>query len=676
MAAGLGAKLMADAVSQYRLASRVEHGVGVSALLLAIAEKASSERVVTVNAYFNDAPADAAARGRIDTARRDTDAVMRQAGEVLDTPAVPGALRQLEIVRAVDTQRRAAQQSADAALALAKRDRDPAALKTYLDSFTAPLASLDSALDLGDIAAAQTDGLMMDLIELARRGWQLRNLVSMRAGPILVTMTAGKQLTPAQLEFVGGVEAMFGETWDTIDAVTRRLATLPEIGAAVRTARGDFNDTEGLTHSVIQAGRVGSVYPVPTLDFGNNVVRSSAAAFKVRDAALAAAHRQAAADTVHAEIYMLAVGAVLLLFLATAAGVLVMLTRRIVAPMGLLTAVIGRLAQRAYATEVPFQSRTDELGQMACAIETLRQGAIAAEAAAEQQQAEREAKEQRAAGIERSVRSFETRVGQMVATIAAASTEMEATAQGMSGTAASTRDRAATVAAAAQAASAGVATAAAAAEELTASIGEISRQVAQSARISGQAVADAQRTDTIVRALAEGADKIGHVVGLISTIAGQTNLLALNATIEAARAGDAGKGFAVVASEVKTLANQTAKATEEISTQIAQIQAATREAVDAIRAISGTIEQVSSISTGIAAAVEQQGAATAEIARNVQQTASSAGQVTAHIGHVNDAAAETGGAATRVLSAAADLSRQAEQLSGEVGGFIAEVRAA
>jgi methyl-accepting chemotaxis protein len=217
---------------------------------------------------------------------------------------------------------------------------------------------------------------------------------------------------------------------------------------------------------------------------------------------------------------------------------------------------------------------------------------------------------------------------------------------------------------------------ASAAEELTSSISEISRQVAQSAKITGHAVESARRTDTIVRALADGAQQIEHVVELISNIAGQTNLLALNATIEAARAGDAGRGFAVVASEVKSLSSQTAEATKEISTRIAQIQGATKEAVEAIQGITATIEEVSTIAATITSSIEQQGVATAEIARNVTQTAQATQDVTSNIGGVSEAANETGNAAGLVLSAASNLSKQAEQLSGEVNTFLAGVRAA
>src|SRR5205085_4852070 len=197
------------------------------------------------------------------------------------------------------------------------------------------------------------------------------------------------------------------------------------------------------------------------------------------------------------------------------------------------------------------------------------------------------------------------------------------------------------------------------------SISEISRQVQQSTQVAGRAVGDAERTNAQVKSLADAANKIGEVVSLINDIASQTNLLALNATIEAARAGEHGKGFAVVASEVKSLANQTAKATEEIGAQITQIQDATKEAVAAIQGIGTTIAEVNSIAGSIAAAVEQQGAATQEIARNVQQAAQGTQEVSSNIVNVKQAATETGAASSQVLGAAGELARHSNELSKE-----------
>ena len=271
---------------------------------------------------------------------------------------------------------------------------------------------------------------------------------------------------------------------------------------------------------------------------------------------------------------------------------------------------------------------------------------------------------------------FEQRVGQLVQQLAAASTVLEKTARSMSGTAATASQQTVSIAGAADAVSAGVQSVTAASEDLASSIGEIGRQVAESTKITNKAVSNAQHTDTVVRALAEGASRIGHVVGLITSIAGQTNLLALNATIEAARAGEAGKGFAVVASEVKNLASQTTKATEEIGQQIGQIQAATNEAVAAIHEITATIEQVAAISTTIAAAVEKQNIATGEIAHNVARTAQAAHDVTANISGVSRAGNETGVAAADVLSHATDVSQRSNDLSKEVNRFLADIRAA
>jgi methyl-accepting chemotaxis protein len=285
-------------------------------------------------------------------------------------------------------------------------------------------------------------------------------------------------------------------------------------------------------------------------------------------------------------------------------------------------------------------------------------------------------KVQRTQRLDGLLRGFEAKTAVLVGMVASAATELESTSRAMASTTGETVAQATNVTAAVEAASINVQTVASAAEELSASISEIARQVAQSSEIADRAVQDANRTDAIVKTLAEGAQKIGDVVGLISTIAGQTNLLALNATIEAARAGDAGKGFAVVASEVKSLANQTAKATDDISRQIAQIQLATKEAVTAIEAITQTIGEVSRIATAIAAAVEEQGAATQEIARNIHEAATGTHQVSVSIAGVSHGAGETGAAATQVLDAAGELSKQAEGLSGDVQHFVAEVKAA
>jgi len=346
-------------------------------------------------------------------------------------------------------------------------------------------------------------------------------------------------------------------------------------------------------------------------------------------------------------------------------------------PLSRITAAMRRLSADDMATVIPGTGRRDEIGGMAAAVQVFKENMIRADQlTVQQEQTKRALTAAQKVTMNQTADAFEAKVGTLVSLLSSGATDLHTTAQSMSATATQTNQQAITVAAAAEQASAGVQTVAAAAEELAASIHEISRQVAQSAKTTEKAVEDARRTDTIVRALAEGAQKIGDVVQLISGIAAQTNLLALNATIEAARAGDAGKGFAVVATEVKSLATQTAKATEEIAAQIKQIQGATGEAVNAIKAIATTIDEVNAISSTIAAAVEQQGAATAEIARNVQQTATSTQAVTSTIAGVSQAANDTGTAAGQVLGAANGLSQQAEQLTHEVKDFVVGVRVA
>ena len=362
-----------------------------------------------------------------------------------------------------------------------------------------------------------------------------------------------------------------------------------------------------------------------------------------------------------------------------AVGVLVslLLARSITGPLGRLTHVMTTLARGDRTVTVPDVDRSDEIGQMAKSTDTFRQNLIETDRLREEQEkAKASAEQERHAQMLQMADEFEAAVGGIVRTVSASATEMESAAQGLSATAQTASKQATVVAAASEEASSNVQTVATAGEELSSSIAEIGRQVTQSTKIAGQAVEQADKTDAQVQGLVEAAQKIGEVVSLINDIAAQTNLLALNATIEAARAGEAGKGFAVVASEVKSLANQTAKATEEIGQQIAGIQGATKDSVEAIRLIGKTIGEVNEIATTIASAVEEQSAATQEIARNVQQAAKGTQEVSANIVGVTQAANETGTAASQVLSSAKDLSKQSEMLREQVDTFLARVRAA
>jgi methyl-accepting chemotaxis protein len=287
--------------------------------------------------------------------------------------------------------------------------------------------------------------------------------------------------------------------------------------------------------------------------------------------------------------------------------------------------------------------------------------------------AERQARQDK---VTKAIEAFDGKSKAVLGAVAGAATQVQSTANTLAGNAQQTSTQSTAVAAASEQASANVQTVASATEELSSSVMEIGRQVAESTKIAGEAVDQANRTNTTVKGLSESAQKIGNVIKLIQDIASQTNLLALNATIEAARAGEAGKGFAVVAAEVKNLANQTAKATEEIGQQIAEIQGATNDSVGAIQEIAATITSINQIATTIAAAVEQQGAATKEIARNVQEAAKGTQEVSNNIGGVNKAASETGEMASGLLSAAGELTRQSEGLRHEVEGFFAAIRAA
>ncbi|MEZ5822411.1 MAG: methyl-accepting chemotaxis protein [Xanthobacteraceae bacterium] len=348
-------------------------------------------------------------------------------------------------------------------------------------------------------------------------------------------------------------------------------------------------------------------------------------------------------------------------------------TRAISRPMAQLNEIMGKIAQGVFNSRVEVL-RDDEAGIALRNLQAL-QAKLGFDRES-QRDLERKSVLQRKADMHRIAGEFEAAVGNIIETVASASTELEAAAGTLTSAADSTQQLSVSVASASEEASTNVQSVASAAEEMASSVAEISRRVQDSARLAADAAGQARQTTDRVTQLAGAATRIGDVVELINSIAGQTNLLALNATIEAARAGEAGRGFAVVASEVKALAEQTAKATGEIGQQISGIQDATRDSVSAIEHISKTIEQLSEISSAVAAAVEEQGAATNEISRNVQEAAHGTQQVSANISDVQRGATETGSASSQVLSSAQSLSQESNQLKMEVDKFLSNIRAA
>jgi methyl-accepting chemotaxis protein len=292
---------------------------------------------------------------------------------------------------------------------------------------------------------------------------------------------------------------------------------------------------------------------------------------------------------------------------------------------------------------------------------------------AEEERAAIRDQEQRRATIELAITSFRPQVEALLTSVSDSAAAMRATAQMLFGSSEQTSQRAAGAVQAFNEASTNVETAAVAADELSRSIAEISRQLTHTTSVVALATEEARATDSEITGLSTGAQQIGDVVKLIRDIAEQTNLLALNATIEAARAGEAGKGFAVVASEVKSLAVQTAKATEDIANHILAVQESTTGAVDAIRQIAERMQEINQYTAAVAVSVEQQNAATGEISHNVTSAATGTGQVVSVLHEVAGAATETRGSAEVVRDAAESVEHVVANLRLEVEDFLAKV---
>lgn len=351
-------------------------------------------------------------------------------------------------------------------------------------------------------------------------------------------------------------------------------------------------------------------------------------------------------------------------------------SRALVNPINALTGSMKVLANGDNTVDVPATDRHDELGDMAKTVLVFRENALEVERLkADQEKAEIAAAEEKKKAMDQMAESFEATVLGVVERVADSSAEMQSIATQVSSAAKTSESEAVAVTANAEQTATNVQTVAAATEEMTSSVGEISQQINQASKLTTDATSQAETADEQIKALVGNVERVGEVVGMISDIADQTNLLALNATIEAARAGEAGKGFAVVASEVKSLAEQTNKATDEISELISGVQSATERSAVAIEEIGGSVRSVNEVTSGIAAAIEEQNVATQEISRNIQEAASGTQNVTETITTVSQAATETGAAADRVLDGSSELKNDSETLRTEVQSFLRNVRA-
>jgi methyl-accepting chemotaxis protein len=345
-------------------------------------------------------------------------------------------------------------------------------------------------------------------------------------------------------------------------------------------------------------------------------------------------------------------------------GLIVLMLRRLLSrPLTAMTAAMERLAHDDLSVEIPGRSRRDEIGEMADAVQVFKDNGFKLKQMAAEQEAQhrRNARKVRAEMFALT-NALDEEVRSAIHLVQQQADGMHEAALKMTESVGRTESRSDAAASASRDAAHGVDAVAAAAEQMAASIGEISRQMTASTETAHRAVRQAETTNQRIQGLAKAADQIGEVVNMISDIAKQTNLLALNASIEAARAGDAGKGFAVVANEVKTLANQTANATEDIAKQIGGMQAATREAVTAIEDIARVIGEINEITQTVSVAVEQQTGATQEISQNAQQASHSTQESSDNIGQVLESSSVTGEHARSVQQSAEDVRARVRQM--------------
>jgi methyl-accepting chemotaxis protein len=559
-----------------------------------------------------------------------------------------------------------------------KKARRATLSKDYADVDDALLVTLEKVSANLAAAVNHNDPVIDQLLSIKQAAWLLRSTAG-EASDLVSTglMSTGSTTLETQLAYtklVGGIDA----TWRALESSTWGMQLSPGLVGAMASAKTAYFDPQymALRDRLMDAVAVGASTEITADQWTPLTVERLVSAVAVAERALdearghAAIQQSAAVRSLILQVLLLACA------LAVAVGSLMLVSRRVIRPLHAIRDAMLKVASGDLSADAGHAGRHDEIGALAAALGTFKHQA-AEKAQIERQERERNADAaSRQHAVDAYIEEFDSQVRQTLIQLRDASNAMRTTSDGMAAVSMQTNASVQVAAKASDQASINVQNVASASEQLSASIGDISRQAAHAAGIASRAVDRARETDGTVQGLAVSANRIGEVVGLINDIASQTNLLALNATIEAARAGEAGRGFAVVAAEVKSLASQTAKATDDISEQIADIQKVAGEAIDAIKGIGAIIGEVNEVATSIAAAVEQQGAATQQITRSTRQAAQGTKNVSDNIVGVSAGADAAGAAAQNVKTASETLGAQTQQLRGQVDDFLGKIRTA
>jgi methyl-accepting chemotaxis protein len=583
---------------------------------------------------------------------------------------LPALARQFDTLKGLQTE------SMDA-LGKPKASRRPALVKEYVEATSALLLTLEKLSTQLAAAVNHNDPVVDQLLAIKQLAWLVRDTGGQAALLLSNGLAAGRLPPEARqnyTKFIIGAEY----AWNALEVMVAGTQLPASLVEAMAVAKTGYFEPQNLAVNdrLLNAIIAGEKLDITSSEWRPDTVRRLGTAVTLAERALDEARRYTAAQWHSAQQSLILNLALLAAALALAIGSMMVVGRRAIKPLHAIRDGMLKVAAGDLSVDAGYTERHDEIGALAGALATFKQQAIE-KARIEQEERERNAgAAARQQAIGGYIGEFEHQVRGTLQQLGDASSQMLSTSDGMSAVSTQTNASVQIAAKASGEASISVQSVASASEQLSASINDISRQAAHAAGIASRAVNQARATDDTVQGLAKTANRIGEVVGLINDIASQTNLLALNATIEAARAGEAGRGFAVVASEVKSLASQTAKATDDISEQISDIQKVAGEAIEAIQAIGGIIGEVNEVATAIAAAVEEQGAATQEITRSTQQAAQGTKNVSDNIVGVSAGADAAGAAAQNVKAASELLGVQTQQLRSQVDAFLGKIRAA